>query len=57
MVTFSVLDCADYEIFENNTDLVLKNAADYDKINADIFFRSRQAGDKMNLPTAVAQNR
>lgn len=47
MVTFSVLDCADYEIFENNTDLVLKNAADYDKINADIFFRSRQAGDKM----------
>ena len=46
-VTISVLDCADYEIFENNTDLVLKNAADYDKINADIFFRSRQAGDKM----------
>lgn len=46
-VTFSVLNCADYEIFENNTDLVLKNAADYDKINSDIFLRSRQAGDKM----------
>lgn len=46
-VTFSVLNYEDYEIFKNNTDLVLKNAADYDKINADIFLRSRQAGDKM----------
>lgn len=47
IVTFSVINYEDYEIFKNNTDLVLKNTVDYDKINADIFLRSRQAGDKM----------
>lgn len=46
-VTFSVLNYEDYEISKNNTDLALKNAVDYDKINADIFLRSRQAGDKI----------
>lgn len=46
-IEFSVINCADYEIFENIPDKGLKNAADYDKINVDIFLRSRQAGDRM----------
>ena len=46
-IAFSVLNCADYEIFDNNTDLVLKNAADYDKIKADVFLRSRGPGDRL----------
>ncbi|MEM1485630.1 tRNA lysidine(34) synthetase TilS [Oscillospiraceae bacterium PP1C4] len=46
-IEFSIINCADYEIFENNTELVLKNAVDYDKINIDLFLRARQAGDRI----------
>lgn len=46
-ISFSVVNCADYEIFKNNTDLVLKNAVDYDRISVDIFIRSRQPGDRI----------
>ena len=46
-VEFSVVNCADYEIFDNNGGRLLKNAADYDKIDNSIFLRSRQAGDRI----------
>ncbi|MCI8649245.1 MAG: tRNA lysidine(34) synthetase TilS [Anaerotruncus sp.] len=46
-IEFSSINCADYEIFENNTELVLKNLIDYDKIKNDIFLRSRQSGDRI----------
>lgn len=46
-IEFSVINCADYEIFENIPDKGLKNAADYDKINVDIFLRSRCPGDRI----------
>ena len=36
-----------YEIFDNNGGRLLKNAADYDKIDNSIFLRSRQAGDRI----------
>ena len=47
-ITFSILNCEDYEIFENNSDSGLKNAVDYDKISNDIFVRSRQSGDRLH---------
>ncbi|MGI5966983.1 tRNA lysidine(34) synthetase TilS [Anaerotruncus sp. AF02-27] len=46
-IEFSRINCADYEIFENNTESVLKNAVDYDKIKTDIFLRSRAPGDRI----------
>ena len=46
-IAFSVLNCADYEIFDNNAQGVLKNALDYDKITGDVFIRSRQPGDRI----------
>lgn len=46
-IEFTVCSCADYEIFKNNSKMVLKNAVDYDKIKLDIFLRPREAGDRI----------
>ena len=46
-IEFSVINCADYEIFKNIDGLGLKSVADYDKIKPDVFLRSRQAGDRL----------
>lgn len=46
-VSFSVIEAKDYEISENNTKVVFNNFLDYDKIDTNIFLRSRQPGDRM----------
>lgn len=40
------MNCADYEIFDNNSESVLKYAVDYDKIMVDVFLRNRLPGDR-----------
>ena len=39
-----MVNCADYEIFDNNGGRLLKNAADYDKIDK-LILRTRAKGD------------
>lgn len=46
-VYFSYINCLDYEISDNIPAFLLKNAVDYDKIDASIILRTRQAGDRI----------
>ena len=44
---FSVINCADYENFENISSAYLNLVMDYDKITGDILLRARQPGDRI----------
>ncbi len=44
---FSVINCADYENFENISGSYLNLVVDYDRINGNILLRARQPGDRI----------
>lgn len=46
-IRFAVSDRIEYEIFDNNLHYLLNNVIDYDKMNVDVFIRSRHPGDKI----------
>ena len=49
-ISFLCVDCEHFKFIENNEKILLKNLADYDKINGNVLLRTRRPGDRFSMP-------